>query len=100
MARKKAMASKKSAGKGSSSRPAKKQKFDESPLPIMAPMPLRVYDPNVGALPQSVTPLQTAISTESSSSNSESTPEQAAVKEDVATASKGKEPMTSEKVLS
>ena len=49
MARKKAMASKKSAEKGSSSRPAKKQKSDESSFPIMAPMPLRVYDPNVGA---------------------------------------------------
>ena len=100
MARKKAMASKKSVRKGSSSRPTKKQKSDESPLPIMAPMPLQVYDPNVGALPQSVAPLQIAISTESSSSDSESTPEQTAVKEDVATTSKGKEPMTSEKVIS
>ena len=94
------MASKKSVGKWSSSRPAKKQKSNESPLPIMAPMPLRVYDPNVGAPPQSVAPLQSAISTESSSSDSESTPEQAAIKEDVDTISKGKEPMTSEKVPS
>ena len=67
MARKKAMASKKSTGKGSSSRPTKKQKSDESSLPIMAPVPLRVYDPSVGAPSQSVEPLQIAISTESSS---------------------------------
>ena len=98
MTRNKAMASKKSAGKRSSSKPAKKQKSDESPLPIMAPMPLRVYDPSGGAPPQSVAPLQSAISTELSSSDFESTLEQAAVKEDVATTSKGKEPMTSDKV--
>ena len=63
----------------------------------MAPMPLQVYDPSGDASPQRVAPLQSAISTESSSSDSESTPDQAAVKRDVATTSKGKEPMTSEK---
>ena len=94
------MASKKSARKGSSYKSTKKQKTDESPFLIMVPMPLQVYDPSGGAPPQSVAPLQSAISTESSSSDSESTPKQAAVKEDVATASKGKEPMTSEKVIS
>ena len=66
----------------------------------MAPMPLRVHDPSGGAPSQSVAPLQSAILTESSSSDSESTPEQAAIKEDVDTISKGKEPMTSEKVPS
>ena len=94
------MASKKSAGRESSSKTAKKQKIDESPLPIMAPMPLQVYDPSGDAPPQRVAPLQSAISTESSSSNSESTPDQAAVKEDLAKTSKGKEPMTSEKFSS
>ena len=66
----------------------------------MAPVPLRVYDPSVGALPQSVKLFQTVISTESSSFDFETTPEQAAVKKDVATTSKGKAPMTSEKVPS
>ena len=73
----------------------KKIKSDESPLPIMAPMPLQVYDPSGGAPPQRVAPLQSTISTEPSSSDSESTPDQAAVKEDVATTKKGKEPLTS-----
>ena len=66
----------------------------------MAPMPLQVYDPSGDASPQRIAPLQSAILTESSSSDSESTPDQAAVKKDVATTSKGKEPMTSEKFLS
>ena len=57
------MASKKSAGRGSSSRSAKKQKTDESPLPIMAPMSLQVYDPSGDAPPQRIAPLQSAIST-------------------------------------
>ena len=79
MAKRKAMATKKSAGHGSSSRLAKKQKSDESPLPIMTPVPLREYDPNVGSPPQSVEPLQTAISTKSSSFDFKTTPEQADV---------------------
>ena len=63
----------------------------------MASMPLQVYDPSGDASLQRVAPLQSAISTESSSSDSESTPDQAAVKENVAKTSKGKEPMTLEK---
>ena len=46
----------------------------------MAPMPLRVYNPSGGAPPQSVAPLQSAISTESSSSDSKATLEQLLLK--------------------
>ena len=64
------MAFRKIVEQGSSSRPTKKQK---SPPPIMAPMHMRVYDSNVGSPPQRLEPLQTAISTESSSFDSETT---------------------------